>query len=262
MKESIIRDAINTGDPAMAEEAIREIDLQLQSLTNAKEKANLLLNKAVFSGILHRFEDARKQLDLALEQEPDDPDVWLSADFIGSSMYDQEERPSDAYSGLTTVLSTHAKRLAHPDFRFMYEDIQLRRGLDLTRMERFREAVPLLEESLSFALKPEPKADLLCSLGLCYIELREFELAKDRFLQASAIGLTKEWEGKAHFYLGIAYFYADSPVEAKREFKLCEEHATEYQLPILDVYEWLSSICRRLGETSESEHYMQLAKPI
>jgi hypothetical protein len=59
------------------------------------------LNKAVFSGILRRFDDARKQLGLALEQAPDDPDFRLSFEFIGSSLYDQEGKPSEAYARLT-----------------------------------------------------------------------------------------------------------------------------------------------------------------
>jgi hypothetical protein len=86
-------------------------------------------------------------------------------------------------------------------------------------------------------------------------------LAKDYFLQAGAIGVTKEREKTFHFYLGIAYFYTEALTEAKREFEICEEHATEYQLPSLDVYAWLSRVSKRLGQTAESERYARLARP-
>lgn len=95
-------------------------------------------------------------------------------------------------------------------------------------------------------------------MGLCYLELKDYEHSTDQFLEAIALGLTKEWEGKAHFYLGMAYFYTDMVREAKREFLLCEQLATIHQLPIVDVYGWLSSICKRLGETSESERYARM----
>jgi tetratricopeptide (TPR) repeat protein len=142
----------------------------------------------------------------------------------------------------------------------MYEDIQERRGLELTRMERYREAVPLLKESLAFQLKIENRSDILSNLGLCYLELRDFESAKDHFGEAVVLGLTKEWEGQVHFGLGVAYFYTDMLREAKAEFQICEARVAEYQLPIASVYGWLASICKALGASSEAERYMRLAK--
>lgn len=116
-------------------------------------------------------------------------------------------------------------------------------------------------EILSLDLEKQVRSDALASLGRCYFELREWELAKDYFLQARAIGVTKEQEKTFHFYLGIAYFYIESLTEAKREFEICEVHASEYHLPTLDVYAWLSSVSKRLGEMVESERYAQLARP-
>jgi hypothetical protein len=105
--------------------------------------------------VLRRFGDARQQLGLALDEAPNDPDIRLQLDFVAGSLSDQEGKPSEAYARLTAILSDHSERLAQPDLRFMYEDIQERRGLELTRMERYHEAVPLLKESLSFQLKLE-----------------------------------------------------------------------------------------------------------
>jgi hypothetical protein len=66
--------------------------------------------------------------------------------------------------------------------------------------------------------------------------------------------------GDGSFYLGIAYFYTDLVEEAKREFQMCEQLATVHKLPIVDVYNWLSITCKRLGETSESEHYARIGR--
>jgi hypothetical protein len=97
-------------------------------------------------------------------------------------------------------------------------------------------------------------------LGFCYLELKDYELARDLFLQAMTLGLTKEWEGVGNFYLGIAYFYTDMVRESKREFLLCEQLAATLQLPIVDIYGWLSSICKGLGEASESERFARMGQ--
>jgi hypothetical protein len=47
MDSNIIQDAIESGDPSAASEAIREIDSRVQRLTSSEEKAGLLLNTAV-----------------------------------------------------------------------------------------------------------------------------------------------------------------------------------------------------------------------
>ena len=143
----------------------------------------------------------------------------------------------------------------------MYEEVQQRRGFELVRLERFADALPVLRESLSFDLTRETRSDALAGLGLCYLELEERELARDCFLQATELGLTKAWEGQVHFYLGITYFYLNCLRESKAQFQICEDRVAEYQLPISDIYAWLVTICKGLGEIPESEHYARLARP-
>jgi tetratricopeptide (TPR) repeat protein len=253
--------ALESGDPALAEEAIREVDLHLTSRSETKDKASLLLGKAVLNGFLHRYADARRQLALALEEAPTDPEVRFSHDVINASLYDQEGNPEWAYPRLTAVLSEHSERLGRSDVRAIYEDIQQRRGFDLFRLERFQEAVPLLKECLSFSLKAVEKSSALASLGICYVKLKQYEEAKDWLLQACEFGVTKEWEGRVHFYLAFTYAQLKLLEESKREFQLCEERASEYDLPLEQLYKWLSRICGHLGEKSEAERYARLARP-
>jgi hypothetical protein len=78
MEKDVIDRALESGDPATAEEAFREIDLRFQSLTSVKERADLLMRKAVLYEKVDRIDDARKQLRAALDEAPDDPDVRLS----------------------------------------------------------------------------------------------------------------------------------------------------------------------------------------
>jgi tetratricopeptide (TPR) repeat protein len=261
MNASVIQNAIELRDPTLAREALREIDLLLGSTPDPNERVYLLFSKSSCYGILGNFEEARKQLSLALEQEPEGPNTRLTVDLYEGLLCQQEGNYRGAHDRLSAALSKHTQRLNQPELRFMYEDIQKRRAFLSVTLRQFQNAIPLLREILSFDLEKNVRSDALASLGHCYLELREWELAKDYFLQAKAIGVTKEREKTFHFYLGIAYFYTEALAEAKREFEICEAHAGEYQLPTFDLYGWLSSVSKRLGEAVESERYARLARP-
>lgn len=257
MEKDVIDHAMETGDLALAEEAFREIDTRLGSLADAKERADLLLRKAVLYGVLGNFGEARMQLDVALHEAPDDPDIRLQFDYIDATIYHQEKNIGEAFARLSTVLSKYANQLARPDLRAMYEDIQLRRAFELFGMQRFQDAVPLFEEALLFHMKPGEKSAALASLGISYSELKNREAAKEYLLQASERRLDDHWLGQVHFHLGLTYAHLKHLQESKREFQLCERY-----LPISVVYAWLSRICSLLGEKSEAERYARLARPV
>jgi hypothetical protein len=253
---------MESGDPAIAEEAIREVDLRLKSLCESKDIASLLLGKAVLNGYLHRCSDARKHLAEALAKAPTDPDIRFSRDVIDACLYDQEGKPDQAYPRLTEVLSHHSTRLSCPDARSIYEDIQQRRAFDLFRLKRFQEAVALFKECLAFDMKSKDRSVALANLGICYVKLKRYEDAKDNLLQACKIGVTKDWEGHVHFYLAFTYAQLQRLRESKQEFQVCEERAAEYQLPLQQLYRWLSKICGLLGEKDEAERYARLSRPV
>lgn len=260
MNESVIQRAVELNDPDLARDALREIVMLLGSSSDQNERVYLLFSRASCYGILGDFVEARRQLAAALDEGCGDPSAQLSYDFGAGLLSQREGKYTEALESFSATLSKHSQHLTRPELRFMYEDIQQRRAFLSVTLSRFSNAIPLLEEILSFDLNKELRSNALASLGLCYLELKDYELARDRFLEAIAVGLTKEWEGNAHFYLGMAYFYTDMVREAKREFLLCEQLAKLHNLPIVDIYAWLSVICKRLGETSESQRYARIGK--
>jgi tetratricopeptide (TPR) repeat protein len=259
MDESVIQGAIEHNDPALAKEALREIDMRLDSSSDQNERVYLLFSSASCYGILGDFQEARKKLSLAFRERPDESSR-VTADFMDGLLSQQEGKYAEALEKLSTTLSRYSQQLRQSEARFMYEDIQQRRAFLSVTLSRFQEAIPLLGEIISFDLDRELRSEALASLGLCHSELKNYKLAIDYFLEAIALGLIKEWQGRAHFHLGIAYFYMDMIQEAKQEFLLSEKAATVYELPVLDIYAWLSSISKRLGETSESERYARMSK--
>jgi tetratricopeptide (TPR) repeat protein len=258
--------AVESRDPLVAEKALHEYDVALQRSSQPAEKARLLLDKAVLYGVFLRFQESRKSLELALQQSPDDPDIRLEVDCIGARLYDQENKPKEAFERLSAVLVKYRQRLtAEPDLRFAYEDIQLRRGLNAVRLGRFRDAIGILGECTSFPLKVHDMSDALANLGVCYSELGEFEPAREYFLETLKNGPTKQWEGEVHMRLGVACAKLGSLNEAKREFQFCEQNASEYAeygIEINKTYKWLAWVCRGLGEEAESRKYSNFVRPV
>jgi tetratricopeptide (TPR) repeat protein len=263
MDESIVQRAMESMDPLAGEEALREYDGAIQQSSGSVEKAKLLLGKAVLCGVFSWFQQSRIALESARALTLNNLDMQLEVDFIDGTLYDQEAKPEEAYARLTSVLSRYSRRLSVPDVRFMYEDIQLRRGFDATSTGRFTEALPILKESLAFDLNPTQKSMVLADLGRCYSEAGEYESARDSLVQAIGIGLTSPFsEGQAHLYLAIAYARLGLFEAARDEFKLCEQRATEYGLQVGNLYRWLASVYKALGQRSESERYARLgARP-
>ena len=223
---------------------------------SGEEKAGLLLNKAVFLGILKRFEEAREALVVALSQNPDDVETQLQFDYIDGSLYHQEAKSAEAFTRLTAVLSKYAARWTDPQFKFIYEDIQQQRAFELFALRRYEDAIPLFIECLSFQMKPADRSCALANLGISYERLKDRQAAKNYLLQACEAGLTDDWAAEVHFHLGLTYAHLNLLQDSKREFLLCEQ-----LLPIAKVYDWLSRICGLLGENAESARYANLVKP-
>lgn len=249
-------------DPIAAEEGIRRVDEQLSTIADKRVRAGLLLNKAVFLGVLKDIREARRQLQFAIEQAADDPETQLSYDFLEAALYHEEEKFEDAYSCFTTTLTKHCDLLERSDYRFVYEKVQEYRAFELVRLGKFEDAVTILEEALSFDREEKDKQVLLANLGISHAKLNHHERARAYLQQAIHVGNLGDWEGQTHYHLALAYAHLNLLPESKRELRLCAERAREYSLPLSNVYGWLSRICRGLGERQEAEHYAQLARPV
>jgi tetratricopeptide (TPR) repeat protein len=258
MADSVIKRAVELHDPALARDALTEIETLLRRSPDPQQKLYLLFSRASCDAVLGEFSEAEKQLSCALQENPDDPDTQMTFEFLTGLLLQQRGNYAAAFEKLSSFVSGNAEKLKTPELRSIYEDAQERRASLAVTLGKFEEAIPLLKESLSF--HPKPDGDTHARLGLSYMETHQYELAKQHFAQALAARVSTEWEGQSHLYLGIAQFYTHSIDDAKREFQLCEENAASYQISLLDVSEWLSAVHRELGETQESERYARLAK--
>jgi tetratricopeptide (TPR) repeat protein len=262
MNESIIQAAIESADPMTAELAFKEIDAAQSSLTNPCDKAALLLRKAKVYGILHRFDEARIEIAHALKTAPPaDPDIAFQCEHLDALLYHEEQKLDKAFAGMTAILLKYNEQLKLPELKPIYEDIQQRRGFELVHLRQFAEALPIFDECLTFEMTRGDRAEILSNLGVCHSHLKQYDQARDHFLEAFEVGLMKQSQPEAHLQLGIVYFHLNLLVEAKREIQLCAQHSAPHHIPMKLVYEWLSTVCRRLGEKDQAEEYARLANP-
>jgi tetratricopeptide (TPR) repeat protein len=165
---------------------------------------------------------------------------------------------------LASMLSEYRDWLATPEGRPMYEFIQVQRAFSLMRLGRNLEARPLLEAAVQFDLAAEEideavRSDVHCHLGRCYHELSLYQLAREQFDQAHALGVSEEWKAVYHYYYGYTLYELKEYQRAKREFILCLQSGPigpEARLRYL----MLAATSRKLGEHAEARQYDEKAK--
>jgi tetratricopeptide (TPR) repeat protein len=253
--DPIIQKAVDAGDPQSAERGLLYVDHQL-STASVDAKSNLLLHKAIFLGILSRFDEAREQLEIVATEFGGDALVALQRDFVAGCLYGQEGRFADAYKILTSTLYKYREQLQLPELRFIFEDIQQRRAFDLFQVEQYGKAEYLLREALTYKMKSADRIVAVVELGICYSRLNDHELALKYLQEASQAGLPQEWYSEAHFYLGLTLAHLKRLAESKQEFLLSLQTR-----PTPQVYAWLAKICDLLGDTEEAQHYAQIIRP-
>ncbi len=92
--------------------------------------------------------------------------------------YHEEQNADEAFKRMTALLSKFGERLQVPELRFIYEDIQQRRGSELVQLLRFEDAIPIFEECLMFEMPSEDRANVLTYLGICLSHLKRHEEAR------------------------------------------------------------------------------------
>lgn len=101
----------------------------------------------------------------ALQEQPEDIDTKLSFEFHQGLLYQHEGEYLKALRTFEMLLLHYGQSLTRSEVRFMYEDIQQRRAFLSVSLERFKDAIPLLGEILSFNLEKENRSEALAQIG-------------------------------------------------------------------------------------------------
>lgn len=248
-------------DSGRLHDAIRELDAMFSAAENPTDRALLLLNKIPCLIRLGQVQDGRLELEAAIRENPTDPFLRPQFKFVEALLDGSENRESECIAKLDKLLADFRDDLTTPALRYLYEDIQLRRAFYMVKRARYREAEPLLEEALSFDLSEEDGRILLCNVAFCRQKLGNYESARQFYTRAVESGVPPAWQGTVQYNLGVVYYRLGCFAQAKEQFKACEQRAAAYKYPLDNIYQWLSSTCKQLGEPTEAQEYARLAKP-
>ncbi len=250
--------ALALRDSGKAEEAVRELRKLVESTPDPDERASLVLNQSTCLSILGRFREAREQSDRA-RQISRNPDVWARADFGEACISSSEGKCDEAIRKFDCLLDKYRRILHTPENEDLYRETQIRRGLLLAGVGRFREARTVLEESLVFVDSTGDRDDLLCNLGRCYFELGYRDRAEETFLGLLKTGPSSAHVVWAHFFLGVIYSREGAHPKALLEFEWCLARAEEGQIPKANLFLWLAAASRNLGFEDDAKSYEKLA---
>jgi tetratricopeptide (TPR) repeat protein len=262
LDESLLAKAIASGEAGHVKQAIAQFNAIIASTDDPTEKAIITFNKSSLYSAQGRLGEAREELKRALSLAPNDPGTILMYEFGDTCLCEREGKHDEFYEKLNDIQLRHPELSSDSTLRFLYEDIQRMLGMELARRGQAQDAIPILRESLASGLSPAEKREVLCNLGVCYVDTQQYELGRDTLSQAIEMGLDQVWAAAAHCYLGICYYNLGSLIESKGEFLLCEATGGGPGAPLSSVYGWLGAICKALGQRAESERYARLSKPV
>jgi tetratricopeptide (TPR) repeat protein len=186
-----------------------------------------------------------RQLEVLLDFE--EADIWR---FMG--------RNEEALAKFNASLKKYGESLHEPEFRDMYEMIQTRRAFLLADLGRWKESLPILEETES---SEELREGTLFYLGHCYLSARDYVRAEEKLIEALRLGLPKNLEYRAHCELGMVYASLGNYTQAKSEFEKSTEKADAGYIKQAQLWKRLEAVCRGLGLKDEADRYARLAMP-
>lgn len=204
-------------------------------------------------------------MDEARSVAPDNDAVFqMNADFMDASWHSNKGDFEPTLTILDRLLEHYRNEISEPQLRYLYEQVQVLRGIVLAELQRLADALPLLEQARSFDLVEEDKALLYFHLGSCYLFVTEdYQAAQQAFVEAEKVGLAENRQAGLHYYVGYAYYLLKDYANAKREFLKAEEYLKSgLPGPVAeDLYKLLAYSCKGLRQTAEAEMYSRLAKP-
>jgi tetratricopeptide (TPR) repeat protein len=197
------------------QDGAREFHAMSEETDYSDEKAAILTNE-------HKCYLQIGQLDKATEIMREiralpvqDNFVRMIIDVGDAFMTTQMGKLKEGVRKFELILEANQAELRNPENRHLYEEVQEKRGITLTNLCRYTEALPILKEAVSFRSDKFDPQLVHFYLGICYQNTSNSKLAKEAFLSAIGFRLNNDFEADAHYRLAILYFMNRSFAQAK-----------------------------------------------
>jgi tetratricopeptide (TPR) repeat protein len=248
----------DSNDLEAALETLQELET---STTDPIERASVLLNQSTVLARMGRVSEALGKSREAMKLSTS-PEVQCNALVSYASGLALAGKREAALAELERALKEYPQVLEGEEYRFLYEDLQVRRGLLLVQLTRLQEARSVLEECNSFDLSSDDRWRVLYNLGRCYLSLKEPHRSKLAFLEflKHAEGADLTHIASAHFLLGTIYYNEGADAKALMEFEWLLPRLGDAGMPESVLYTWLGKTHKMLGNKAQANKYEALAK--
>jgi tetratricopeptide (TPR) repeat protein len=247
-------------DSGNVEKAITQLHALAERAEDPDEKFAATLKEASCLNSLRRFGEARAAVERA-RQIMRYEEAKAYADNEEAFALWGERRYEDSLRLYNEVLSAFPRVLKVPEHRELYEMAQAQRGTVLATLGRAEEALPLLEEALTYSIGDEMKGGVYCDLGYCFRIMNQPEKAKSAFEQALRLCTDPTVVLGSRYNLATIYAKEGAFGKALQELEWCEAHLADGDLPRDYVYGSLVKVLRAAGRPAEAEEYLKLISP-
>jgi tetratricopeptide (TPR) repeat protein len=169
-----------------------------------------------------------------------------------------EEQQKETLAAFDSMIKKYGPSLDVPFLKDIKEAIYGERAFILADLGFFTEALPALQE---VEVSHPKNSSVIFYLGYCHWSTKNYHLARKTLEKAIALGLSGNFEFRAHLALGCTLcetgYYGHARVELERARAL----ATPYDLTQGKVFQWLEYCYKQLGMTNEAAQYAHLHNP-
>lgn len=250
--------ALRLGFEGREEDALFELRALLGSDLGREERGWILLYEARFLGQLLRVAEARKRLRELSDTWGGIAEHDARIAVAVAVLYEMEGNPSRTLKELDRVLEKYSGFWQRQDMREPYEEIQANRGRLLANEGRWKEAIPLLEETL--LSKKDKPGQFYYNLGYCYFLAEQWDRSERRLKEALNRELQPAFASAAHFYLGRLHSRKQAFAIAIKEFEEAEKFAVESGVSRKGIYAEMAAGYKHLGRMEEAMRYADLAR--
>jgi tetratricopeptide (TPR) repeat protein len=249
--------ALRLGFDGQEQRAIDDLRALLKEDNSDEDKGWILIYEARFLGHLLRVAEAKERLETVSKIWPGTPGHQARLAIGKAVLYEAEGDAARCLKELDQIFKAFAGQWSLPELQEPYEEIQANRGRLLVGQDRWKEALPLLEETAR-SEKGKP-GEFYLNLGYCYFMAGKWKEAEQRLNQALTNALHPILASGTHYYLGRLAYRRQAFALAIKEYELAAKYAIETGKPVFQIYREISVSYKQLGMTSESDRYSQLA---
>ena len=207
--------------------------------------------------------EARQTLEQMKQLKASDLEIRLNAEFCEPTLLIHEGRYEEGLAAFDEMLQRNSEVFKEERFRYLYEDIQCRRALTLVGLSRFKEALPVLREAVSFSCNQAVDEQAVrFALGVCLEDANDVEGAKQEFIRVVGFGFKNDVEEQSLYRLAIIHYKSGALAQAKQQLEtiLRDFPKQNPAVPRKQIYEGLAQTYRYLGDKPQEKFYLDLAQ--